>query len=212
MRGTRRASPRGMPSSEGKGRPCDGAEGTPPVQQERRRWNVLATAKNREQRRLVRLVRGLGDFWWTPFLGVLVGRVEDHEAFCDQLRRREEQRPGALYPLARVVPIEDTFVCQPETLPGLLKEAVLRHADRIDSGAFYVRVECRGHAGASHIHELERELDRTVIQHLHSQGAAPRVDFKNPDAIVVLELIGDECGVGVLTRPMRERFPFIKVP
>jgi len=33
-----------------------------------------------------------------------------------------------------------------------------------------------------------------------------------PDVIVAVELIGDECGVGLITRPMRERFPFVKVP
>ncbi|MBI3355689.1 MAG: hypothetical protein HY038_02745 [Nitrospirae bacterium] len=175
-------------------------------------WNVVVTAKNHEQRHLARLVKRLGDFWWTPFLGLLVGRVEDQEAFCEQLRRREEEKPGFLRPLARLIPIDCTFTFQVEHLPAQLERAVLAYADRIDSGSFYVRIERRGHPGAIHSQPLEQELDRMLMEHLQEQGAAPRIDFKDPDAIVAVELIGDECGVGLITRTMRERFPFVKVP
>ena len=175
-------------------------------------WNVVVTAKDHEQRHLARCVKRLGDFWWTPFLGLLVGRVEDHEAFCEQLRRSEEERPGFLRPLARLIPIDRTFTFQVEHLPAQLERAVLAYADRIDDGSFYVRIERRGHAGDIHSQPLEQELDRTLLAHLREQGAAPLIGFKDPDAIVAVELIGDECGVGLITRTMRERFPFVKVP
>ena len=172
----------------------------------------MVTAKDHEQRHLVRLVKRLGDFWRTPFLGLLVGRVEDHEAFCEQLRRSEEQRPGFLRSLARLIPIDRTFTFQVEHLPAQLERAVLAYADRIDSGSFYVRIERRGHAGDIHSQPLEQELGRTLLAHIREQGAAPLIDFKDPDAIVAVELIGDECGVGLITRTMREPFPFVKVP
>jgi tRNA(Ser,Leu) C12 N-acetylase TAN1 len=175
-------------------------------------WNVVVTAKDHEQRHLARLVKRLGDFWWTPFLGLLVGRVEDHEAFCEQLRCSEEQRPGFLRPLARLIPIDRTFTFQVEHLKAELERAVLACADRIDSGSFYVRIERRGHAGDIHSQPMEQELGRTLLAHLREQGAAPRIDFKDPDVILTVELIGDECGVGLITRTMRERFPFVKVP
>jgi tRNA(Ser,Leu) C12 N-acetylase TAN1 len=181
-------------------------------QQVLRSWNVVVTAKDHKQRHLARLVRRLGDFWWTPFLGLLVGRVEDHEAFCEQLRLSEEERPGFVFPLARLIPIDRTFVFQVEHLPAQLEHAVLAYADRIDSGSFYIRIERRGHSGAIPGQQLEQALDRTLMVHLQEQGAAPRVDFKDPDVIVAVELIGDECGVGSITRTMRERFPFVKVP
>ena len=177
-----------------------------------RAWNVVVTARDHEQRHLARLVRTLGDFWWTPFLGVLVGRVEDHEAFCDQLRRNEENRPGFLHPLARLVPVDRTFAVRVEGLADQLKQAVAAYADRIDDGSFYVRVERRGHAGEIHSQALEQELDRALTGHLHERRAAPRIDFKNPDVIVVVELIGNEGGIGLITRGMRDRYPFVKVP
>lgn len=175
-------------------------------------WNVVVAAKDHEQRHLARCVKRLGDFWWTPFLGLLVGRVADHDAFCEQLRRSEEERPGFLRPLARLIPIDRTFTFQVEHLPAQLEHAVLAYADRLDSGSFYVRIERRGHAGDIHSQPLEQELDRTLLAHLREQGAAPLIGFKDPDAIVAVELIGDECGVGLITRTMRERFPFVKVP
>lgn len=176
-----------------------------------RLWNVVLTAKDHEQRHLARLVKRLGEFWWTSFLGVLVGRVEDHEAFCDQLLRREVDTPGFLHPLSRLVPIDRTFPFQPEQLSARLGPAVLAYADRIDSGSFSVRVERRGHAGIIHSQALEQELDRALMEYLRTQGAAPRLDFEDADAIVTVELIGDECGIGLITRTMRERFPFVKV-
>jgi tRNA(Ser,Leu) C12 N-acetylase TAN1 len=75
-----------------------------------------------------------------------------------------------------------------------------------------VRIKRRGHAGDIHSQPLEQELGRTLLAHLREQSAAPLIDFKDPDAIVAVELIGGECGVGLITRTMRERFPFVKVP
>lgn len=175
-------------------------------------WNVVLTARDHGQRHLVRLVKRLGDFRWSPFLGVLIGRVEDHEAFCDQLRRNEEDRPGSLHPLARVVPVDRTFRFQTDTLAAQLREAVLTYCALIDDGSFYARIERRGHAGQIHTQPLEQELAGALIEALREQDQVPRVDFKDPDTIIAVELIGDECGVGVITRTMRERFPFVKVP
>jgi tRNA(Ser,Leu) C12 N-acetylase TAN1 len=110
------------------------------------------------------------------------------------------------------VPVERTFPFTVETLPLLLRDAVGGYAEQIDSGLFYVRVERRGHAGEIHSQTLEQELDRTLIEMLKERGAEPHVNFKDPDVIIAIEIVGDECGVGLITRGMRERFPFVKVP
>lgn len=198
-------------SEENLGKASWALPGETDLPQPSRLWNVVLTAKDHEQRHLAGLVKRLGDFWWTPFLGVLVGRVEDHDAFCDQLRRREAETPGFLHPLSRLVLIDRTFSFQVESLSAQLGPAVLAYADRIDSGSFYVRVERRGHAGAIQSQPLEQDLDRRLMEYLREQGAAPRIDFEDADAIVAVELIGDECGIGLITRTMRERFPFVKV-
>lgn len=175
-------------------------------------WNVLATSRTREHRNLVRLLKHFGDFRWTPYLGVLVGRVEDHQALFEQLRLWEEDEPGYLAPLARLVPIDRTFAFRVETLSPLLSDAVLPYGDRIDSGSFYVRLERRGHSGEIHAQPIEQELDALLIKTLSERGLRPSVDFKDPDVIIVAETVGDACGVGMITRDMRARFPFVRVP
>lgn len=175
-------------------------------------WNVLATAKERDQRHLARRLRGLGDFRWTRFRGVLIGRVADHEAFFEQLRRAEEDQPGFLDPLAKLVPIEWTFRFTVDEFPDRLKEATLACRERIGSGSFYVRLERRGHAGEIHSQQLEQMADQAIREAAAAQGRMPTVDFKDPDVIVVAETVDDVCGVGVITRSMRTRFPFVRVP
>jgi len=75
-----------------------------------------------------------------------------------------------------------------------------------------VYIERRGHAGDIHSQSLKQELGRTLMETLKEGGAESHVDFKDPDAIVAVEIIGDECGIGLITRAMRQRFPFVKVP
>jgi tRNA(Ser,Leu) C12 N-acetylase TAN1 len=175
-------------------------------------WNVLATAKDHEQRHLARRLKRFGDFRWSPYLGVLIGRVEDHQAFFDQLRRSEEIEPGFLLPLARVVPLDKTLTIDPASLLPTLEAEVLGYADQIGSGSFYVRVERRGHKGEIHSQQIEQELDHALIELLTHRGCTPRVDFLNPDVTIAIEIVGNECGIGMITKSLRERYPFVKVP
>jgi len=175
-------------------------------------WNVLATAKNHEQVHLARRLKRFGDFRWAPYLGLLIGRVEDHQAFFEQLRRGEENKPGFLFPLARIVPLDHTFIFTTDTLVPLLKTEVLTHADQIGSGSFHIRVERRGHKDEIHSRQIEQALADALIESLSGRGHAPHVDFHDPDVIIAIEIVGDECGVGFITKALRERCPFIKVP
>jgi tRNA(Ser,Leu) C12 N-acetylase TAN1 len=175
-------------------------------------WNVLATAKDMEQRRLAGLLQRFGKFRRTRFLGVLVGRVKEPEAFFEELRRREEEEPGFLDPLSKLVPIDRTFGFTVETFAERLKEAVLPYAELIGNGSFYLRVERRGHAGEIHSQHVEQELDGTLRERLVARGQTPSVDFNDPDVILVAETLDDECGVGAIPRSMRTRFPFVRVP
>jgi hypothetical protein len=175
-------------------------------------WNVLATAKNHEQGHLARRLKRLGDFSWSSYPGLLIGRVADHQAFLEQLRRREEGHPGFLFPLARLVPLDRTFVFTAETLISLLTSDGRDYAQRIGNGSFYVRVERRGHKEKIRCREIEQDLTRVVMESSGQRGCAPHVEFHDPDFIIAVEIVGDECGVGFITKSIRERYPFVKVP
>lgn len=176
------------------------------------RWNILATAKNHEQGHLARRLRQFGNFRWAPHVCILIGRVEDHQAFFEQLRRREENEPGFLFPLARVVPLDRTFPFEVDTLVAILKAEVLSYGDQIGNSSFYVRIERRGHKHEIHSQPIEQELDAALVEDLRRRGHAPRVDFKDPDVIVAIEIVGDECGIGVVTKSLRMQYPFVKMP
>jgi tRNA(Ser,Leu) C12 N-acetylase TAN1 len=175
-------------------------------------WNVLATAKNLQQRQVAKILRQFGDFRWTRFLGVLVGRVDEPEAFFEQLQSREKRSPGFLEPLSKLVPINHTFTFTLGNFGERLKEEVLRYAETIGSGSFYVRIERRGHAGEIHSQHLEQELDSALRKSLEERGHTPSVDFEDPDVILAAETLDDECGVGLITRTLRNRFSFVRVP
>lgn len=175
-------------------------------------WNILATAKDHQQRHLARRLTRFGDFHWTAYRGLLVGRVEDQPAFFAQLLRCEEDEPGFLAPVARIVPISRTIGFTPENLLCQLKEIVLGWAGRIDSRTFYVRCERRGQAGVLHSHDLEQALEAVLRRYLQAQGHQPRVDFKDPELIIAVELIDNVCGVGLITKALRAQYPFVRVP
>jgi len=175
-------------------------------------WNVIATAKNHEQSHLIRRLKRFGNFRWSPYHGVLLGCVEDHQRFLEQLHCREESEPGFLYPLARLVPVGRIFPFTLDTLVPLLKAEVQGFLEQMEFDSFYIRVERRGHTNEVRSREIEEEVAGAIFQSLAQRGCAPRVDFRDPDVIVAIEIVGDECGIGLIPKSLRERYPFVKVP
>ena len=174
-------------------------------------WNVLATAKDGRQRELARCLTRLGDFRWSHFPGLLLGRVEDQEAFFTQLMRCAEAQPGFLSPVARIIPITRTVRFTTENLLYQLKEEVLGWASRIESRTFHVVCQRRGHAGSIHGQDLQHALDDTLIQYLRASGLQPRLEFSDPDVVIAVELIDDVCGLGLIPKALRVRFPFVRI-
>ena len=58
---------------------------------------------------------------------------------------------------------------------------------------------------------MEQALDHFLIEQLESRSQRCRIDFAAPEVIVVVETIHNQCGLGLVTREMKERYPFIKV-
>ena len=65
--------------------------------------------------------------------------------------------------------------------------------------------------GRLHTPTIERALGDRVWRALEARGHVPRVDFRDPDAVLVVETVGDDAGLGVVTRALREEFPFVRV-
>jgi tRNA(Ser,Leu) C12 N-acetylase TAN1 len=181
-------------------------------------FNLLVTAHRFESREAERQLRELAgvELRRTSFRDVLVGEAPDPLKALESLARAAtgSAAPGApalLPAFARVVPLDESFEFAPETLLSSLKERLPRYAERIPSGSsFALRFERRGFKGKLKSQDVERDLAEHLYRLLDAQGKSPRVDLEDPDALVVIELVGNECASGLLPRELRERFPFVR--
>lgn len=174
-------------------------------------FNMVATqAAGGIYRRLLEDLRRFGDFRRTEFLGVVLGLVDNREGFLEEVRKRREEG-SAFGDLGRLIPVDRTFVFDPENFLERAGEAVSTWLDDLAGSRFYVRLERRGHKGEILSPEVERALDAFILESLEARGASARIDFDDPDRVVVIETIGDRAGVGLLTREAMARYDFVRV-
>ncbi|MEW5944339.1 MAG: THUMP domain-containing protein [Pseudomonadota bacterium] len=175
-------------------------------------WNMIVTAAPGPGREyhLLRELNRLGEFHPTEFKDVCIGRVENTDRFLEAVRLAAAEGADWVRDLARAIPVEQTFHFTPETLAAQLKEAVAPLCQRMGDGAFYVRLERRGLVGQVASPEVEREVADHLFSLAENQGKRLRVSFEDADYVVAAETLGNECGVALLGRELRERYPFVQ--
>lgn len=176
-----------------------------------RPWNVLATSLEGRRDALLIALRRLGEFRPGGYRNVVVGQVETPTAFLDRVR--DALATDLLLPtaLAKVVPVETTLRFDPVDPLLALGPAAELFLDRLAAGPFFVRLERRGLKGRLHSPTLERDLADRLWRALEAGGHSPRVDFRDPHAVLVVETLGDEAGLGLLTRSLRQQYPFVRI-
>jgi tRNA(Ser,Leu) C12 N-acetylase TAN1 len=174
-------------------------------------WNVLATALEGRRDALLLSLRRLGRFRPGGYRNVVVGEVEDVSVFLTRVR--ELLATDLLLPtaLAKIVPIETTVRIEPSGAVDTLAAAAEPFLARLGGGSFFVRLERRGFKGRLHSPTVERELGDRIWRALEARGDVPRVDFRDPDAVLVVETVGEQAGLGLVTRALRRDYPFVKV-
>jgi tRNA(Ser,Leu) C12 N-acetylase TAN1 len=177
-----------------------------------REWNVLATSLEGRRPALLAALRPLGVFWGAGYRNVLVGRVDDRDAFLDRVRQRLPGDPLLEGSLTKIVPVEQVARFEPAVLCETVVRALVPAGARLAGKTFYVRLERRGFKGVVHTPTVERAVGEALLDAASGHGAAARVRFEDPDVIVALETTGSTVGIGFLTRELRVRFPFVRVP
>lgn len=174
-------------------------------------WNIVLTSQMDQERRLRRELQDLGEFYPTGFREVILGKVPDLTAFLETLKDWWEEKPFLPQLLSTVVPVRLVFPFTLENLVARLEEEVRPLVAEIGDQSFYVRMKRRGHKGELSSLEVEQALDHFLKEELAAQGFSPHIDFNNPEVIVLLETVHNQCGLALITRQMKERYPFIKV-
>jgi tRNA(Ser,Leu) C12 N-acetylase TAN1 len=174
-------------------------------------WNIIVTSRERQQRRLRRALFRLVRLQPCGFRNVFVGHVQALEAFLTGVAERLAHRPELEGWLGKVLPLERTFTVDLARFDEQLREATAALVDRLAGRSFHVRVERRGHKGVINTHACEQALGGYLYAALEARGAHPAVAFRDPDVVIGVELMGDIAGISVVTRELREHFPFVKI-
>jgi tRNA(Ser,Leu) C12 N-acetylase TAN1 len=177
-----------------------------------REWNVLATALEGRRPALLAGLRPFGAFWGAGYRNVLVGRVDDRDAFLEAVLECLRTHGPLEGSLTKIVPVELVMRFEPATLCETVSDALAPAAARVAGKTFYVRLERRGFKGVVHTPTVERKVGEALLDAAARHGAAARVSFRDPDVIVALETTGSTVGIGLLTRELRLRFPFVRMP
>jgi tRNA(Ser,Leu) C12 N-acetylase TAN1 len=174
-------------------------------------WNVLVTSRQSQQRRLRRALRPLVRLQACGFRNVFVGYVEDVEAFLTAVAELRARRPAVGEWMGKVLPIERTFAVDAARFDVQLQAESAMLVERLVGRSFHVRIERRGFKGVINSHASEKALGEHLYAALEARGARPSVDFRDPDVVVAVEVVGDVAGLALVTRELRERFPFVKI-
>lgn len=133
---------------------------------------------------------------WNVVVTTLPGRPR-FLAALEGLRRLGEFRPSAFRDVC-LGRVEDA---------RLFLEALL--AARMEAGSFHLRLERRGLAETLPSDRVEREVADHLYSLAEARGVALHTSFHDPDYVLVAETVGAECGVALLPRALRERYPFV---
>jgi hypothetical protein len=178
-------------------------------------WNFNLLVTLAVDGRFYTLLRELslhGDFHKNEYYGTILGQVPDPLAFLDLIRSRRADDPQAFAGLGRIIPFEHCFLFTPATFLPQLQAALTPYVVRLFGQHFYVRLERRGLKGRLISPEIERALDAFLLNLIHAGGGTAQIDFAEPDTIIAIETFGERGGIALLTRSLRELYPFVHVP
>ncbi len=114
--------------------------------------------------------------------------------------------------LSQTPPVTATFSFQsPEEFETKAKEAVLPWVENLAGKSFHVRMHRRGFKGRISSPESERFLDKILLEELVKIGHPGQITFEDPEAIIVVETVGQQAGLSCWSREDLQRYPLLKL-
>lgn len=173
-------------------------------------WNAIVTTRGDRLPQVRRLLRALGRVERPGFYNVLTMNVDDPEHLVDRVERLFAEHPGAVESVAHIFPAERCFkFSSPAEFEAKAREAAVAWVPRLAGRTFHVRVHRRGRKKTLVSPEAERAIADALLAAIQETGNPARVAFDDPDAIVLIETIGDRAGMALLTRDDYRRHPLL---
>ncbi len=180
--------------------------------EEMRDWNVVVTIRERGFILACEFLEELGRIEKTAFFNVLVMKVKDVREFLERLNGEISENPGVMNFLARVIPVSELFEFRtPEEFESGAKETALQWAPRLAGKSFHVRIHRRGFKGRLSSMEEERLVADSLLEALEKAGTPGRITFKNPDAVLAVEILAQQAGLSLWNREELERYSFLRL-
>ena len=175
-------------------------------------WNVVAIARDGRYRAACRLLDRLGWLEDTDYRNVLVLRVHDVEQFLEEFLQRWSADSFVQSCFSRVIPLTTTFsYASVEELEAQARAAIRAWIPTLVGHSYHVRMHRRGFKDRVGSHTEEQALGAFVAQELAGKSEQARVDFDDPDFIVVLETVGQRGGMSLWSREQLQRCSFLNL-
>lgn len=176
-------------------------------------WNVLAICTRGETGKALALLGGVGRFRTGGYPQVLIGQVARPGGKADLMAGLEGLADGGEHcagVLDRLVPVEDAVSFARDDVTETLCERFEPLAARLCGRTFYVRAHLRGLKGRIEHPAVERALGDFLSEFAARAGEPPKVSFRDPDVVVVVEVVGRRVGYAFLGRDQRS-LPLVRV-
>lgn len=174
-------------------------------------WNVTVTVHEHGFKDAIQLLKHFGPVSRTDYFNVLVMRVENIPVLLSQLSEKIENEPGILNILARVIPATHTFnFMSPEEFEQKAREAVLTWVPDLAGKSFHVRLNRRGFKGRLSTVIEEHFLDQVLLDALVTQATPGKIAFKDCEAVLAVEIVGQRAGLSLWNREELQRYPFLR--
>jgi tRNA(Ser,Leu) C12 N-acetylase TAN1 len=175
-------------------------------------WNVVVTVYDGELRRAKRLLAPFGLVERTDFRNVLVMRVDDVNQFMSDLTAAMRDDASIANSVSRIVPVADGFRFQsPEEFESKACDTVMQWVPALAGKRFHVRMYRRGFKGRLSSQHEEQFLDHHILEALRRDGRNAEIDFEDPDAILVIETVGQSAGLACWSRAQLLAFPMMRL-
>lgn len=165
-------------------------------------WNVVVSIYQDGFSRARRALATLGHAQSAGYYNILMMSVDDDPLeLVSAIEQLTEEKPALYDAIARVAPAMQTFEFHSaEEFKQRTRSIVLGWASGLSAKSFHVRLHLRGAQHDLHAAELEKLLDAAVVEATASTGTRARISFANPDAVIVIDTIGDRGGASIWTR------------